>query len=177
MAANLSADWMTLEEVALLPERARLGIQLHREIDAFTDTHHAVGRIKGLLRPVQGKYSPVAADLIIDFLLAHHWYRYYEVSYADFCTATYGALLSAATVFPPRIQDRIERMCSYRWLNGVPDSRNWSKPLIAMDQRAKFTSQFFKAGKQLFSDFQQYDLACNEYFRDLVVTFPSEYHR
>jgi acyl carrier protein phosphodiesterase len=177
MAANLAADWMTLKEISQLPDVALLGVQLHKEIDAFTDAHPSVRRIKTLLRPIQGKYSPVAADLIIDFLLAHHWYRYYEISYADFCTSVYGALLSAAPTFPIHIQARIVRLCSYRWLNGVPDSINWIKPLSAMDQRAGFPSQFFRAGEQLLTDFDRYDTHFNEYMINLVSNFPTKHHR
>ena len=51
----------------------RLGIDLHRFIDAFADTHDLSIASRKLLYPKVGKYAPVALDLMGDFFLHRHW--------------------------------------------------------------------------------------------------------
>ena len=44
-------------------DELRLGIQMHRTIDAFSDHHPAVHRSKRILTPEYGRLSGVSADV------------------------------------------------------------------------------------------------------------------
>ena len=51
-----------------------LGVDLHRFIDHFTDEHPLVKHsVREHLRPLAGRYAPVAWDLLSDFFLQNHW--------------------------------------------------------------------------------------------------------
>ncbi len=50
-----------------------LGIELHREIDEFTDNHSVVLESKKRLRPKYRHYSPVIIDMFYDHVLAKNW--------------------------------------------------------------------------------------------------------
>lgn len=52
-----------------------LGIDLHRFIDHFTDSHPLTTALKKRLRPLAGRYSGVALDLCGDFFLHRHWHH------------------------------------------------------------------------------------------------------
>ncbi len=51
----------------------RLGIDLHRFIDDFTDQHPLTKAAKAHIRPFTGKYSAVALDLLGDYFLQRNW--------------------------------------------------------------------------------------------------------
>ena len=51
----------------------RLGIDLHRFIDDFTDQHPLTKSAKARIRPFTGKYSAVALDLLGDYFLQRNW--------------------------------------------------------------------------------------------------------
>ena len=59
----------------IFPELIR-GIQLHRHIDHFTDTHPIVERTKARLRPEFRKYAGVISDMFYDHFLAAEWTAY-----------------------------------------------------------------------------------------------------
>jgi acyl carrier protein phosphodiesterase len=56
-----------------LTERLRIGIQMHRTIDAFSDCHPAVHRSKRILAPAYGRLSGVIVDVFYDHALARRW--------------------------------------------------------------------------------------------------------
>jgi acyl carrier protein phosphodiesterase len=56
-----------------LTERLRIGIHMHRTIDAFSDCHPAVHRSKRILAPAYGRLSGVIVDVFCDHVLARRW--------------------------------------------------------------------------------------------------------
>lgn len=135
-------DWLDITALHQLPLSIQQGVELHRAIDTFTDRHPAVRQITSILRPTLKKYSPVGADLVLDFLLAHHWYRYHNCSFSDFCSDMYRTLMEASRFLPDPIDLRIRKMVKYQWLNKAPISSSWTPTLINMDKRARFPSKF-----------------------------------
>ena len=57
----------------------RLGIDLHRFIDDFTDEHPLTKVAKARIRPYTGKYSAVALDLLGDYFLQRNWERFRQL--------------------------------------------------------------------------------------------------
>jgi acyl carrier protein phosphodiesterase len=49
------------------------GIELHRSIDEFTDSHPVVTESKNRLRPTYRHYSGVIVDVFYDHFLAANW--------------------------------------------------------------------------------------------------------
>ncbi|MEQ8424061.1 MAG: DUF479 domain-containing protein, partial [Cyclobacteriaceae bacterium] len=50
-----------------------LGIELHRAIDEYTDSHDVVQKSKVRLRPKYRHYSGVIVDMFYDHFLAKNW--------------------------------------------------------------------------------------------------------
>jgi len=174
--ANMATDWMDISATDTFPMRIQEGMRLHRAIDAFTDQHPAVREMNALIRPILRKYSPVGSDLIIDFLLAHHWYRFHNCSYSAFCSDMYSQLLACSSAFSPLIAERIQKMVEYRWLHTQRNSTSWTRTLVNMDKRAKFPSNFIALQYELLNHFGQYRTLFEELYVDAMHAFPSEYH-
>lgn len=174
---NLVADWIDVAALPQLSSEILRGIKLHRAIDHFTDHHPAVREMNTILRPTLRKYSPVGSDLIIDFLIAHHWYLFHNCSYSSFCADMYIQIHATKSEFPPIISDRLNRMLSHRWLDRKQDSQSWKYTLLNMDKRARFPSNFIAIQKLLLEEFALFNSLFFSVYSEAAQLFPSEYHR
>ncbi len=174
--ANLVADWIDILDYSSLSKEIQIGIELHRAIDSFTDHHPAVREMNRLLRPLLHKYSPVGSDLIIDFLIAHHWYRFHNCSYTAFCSDMYIQMEISKIYFPDLIATRISKMVGYRWLDNKQDSKSWQYTLLNMDKRARFPSNFVGVQHLLLDKFAVFRSLFESFYLEASEKFPSEYH-
>lgn len=70
MAGNFLGDFCTSKQIERFTPKMQTGVELHREIDNYTDASPEFKKVLELLRPTQGKYSPVVADILFDHFLA-----------------------------------------------------------------------------------------------------------
>jgi acyl carrier protein phosphodiesterase len=97
MVGNFMGDFVkgrsALEQFE--PEIIR-GIELHRAIDEFTDSHAVVSASKDRLRPKYRHYSGVIVDVFYDHFLARNWSDYHDELLPDFADRAYGVIQSFA---------------------------------------------------------------------------------
>lgn len=124
MVGNLVADLIKKKESILLDSKVQLGVLLHYEIDTYTDAHPLVAQATRLLHPTQGKYSPVATDLIWDLCLASHWETYSDNEMSQFIQDVYTQLEKASEDFEPRLQEKVAYLIGRDFLTmySAPDS-------------------------------------------------------
>ena len=65
------------------------GIQMHRQIDSFADSHPLFRRGTKRLHKNYGKFAPIIMDIYYDHILACHWGRYASDSLPDFAQSQY----------------------------------------------------------------------------------------
>ena len=75
-----------------LTDRLRLGIQMHRTIDAFSDRHPAVHRSKRILSAQYGRLSGVIVDVFYDHVLARRWTEHHPRPLEDYTQEIYRTL-------------------------------------------------------------------------------------
>src|SRR5688572_11354829 len=85
------------------PEIIR-GIEFHRNIDAFTDTHQVVAQSKNRLRPKYRHYSGVIIDVFYDHFLAKNWNLYHEDSLPNFANHVYRVIESYDPILPQKVK-------------------------------------------------------------------------
>ncbi len=168
MAGNFLTDFLNLHEVQQLPEALQPGVKLHREIDDFTDNHPIVKELNAELRTSQGKYAPVALDIVFDYLLYHNWDRYSEVEYEAFCQVVYITIHRFLQYVPEKECKHIQRMIDSRWLSVYCSISGLNKIMEGMDRRTRFPSQFKKAIQEVEGNFSYYDNQFNLFFPDIV---------
>src|SRR3954470_8758842 len=76
------------------------GIELHRAIDEFTDTHSVVTQSKNRLRPKYRHYSGVIVDVFYDHFLAKYWSQYHHDPLEDFADHIYKTMETFYPVVP-----------------------------------------------------------------------------
>lgn len=92
------------------------GIKLHRQIDAFTDTHRIYRESKRRLYSGQGRFSGIIVDICYDHFLANHWPKFSECQLSDFVADIYGLLESHQQILPTRLQQVLPKMVAEDWL-------------------------------------------------------------
>jgi len=76
LIGNLIGDFVKGKQMDAYSEQLKNGIQLHREIDHYTDHHNVTLKSKKRLRSQFRHYSGVIVDMFYDHFLAFHWNKY-----------------------------------------------------------------------------------------------------
>src|SRR5688572_23493915 len=84
MIGNFMADFVKGKPSPSIHPQIVKGIELHRQIDTYTDTHPIVKASKVRLQPTYRKYAGVIVDMYYDHFLAIHWQKYSSVSLHEF---------------------------------------------------------------------------------------------
>lgn len=82
----------------------RLGIRLHRHIDATTDALPAVSGLLRQLQPPFRRYGGIIIDLAFDHELARRWDEYSDVSLGEFDLGVREMLAVNDAVLPERLR-------------------------------------------------------------------------
>jgi acyl carrier protein phosphodiesterase len=153
------------------PERIRMGIELHRSIDAFTDAHPAIARAKVWFRPDYGLYAGALMDSLFDHFLAGDA-RYFrtEQDLLQFSLYTYQQLESRKEFFPAVFAQYFPYMKEHNWLYGYRTLRGMEKALGGLHRRAQYMPPPEKAYQIFVTHY--YSLAqCYFEFIDDMVRF------
>ncbi len=138
LMGNIWGDIIKPRDYGLLPAKMLQGIEHHKRIDAFTDQHDGVGEIISLIRPYQGKYTPVVADVLMDFILSKFWHVYHEQELVEYCHKVYQIVRNYLEFVPERLHPRILRMLEHRWLESCASRERMDITLTMLSRRASF---------------------------------------
>ncbi|MEK6478458.1 ACP phosphodiesterase [Catalinimonas sp. 4WD22] len=148
------------------PEIAR-GIQLHREIDSFTDQHPCHLQSKHRLGDKYGHYAGVAIDMFYDHLLATQWAQYADIPLSDFSTFIYQVLEKHRQILTPSAERVLTYMVKHDWLLSYQDMEGISRALTGISQRTQFQSNLENAALDLEENFALFKNDFSYFFPDL----------
>lgn len=131
---NLLADPLKGKPWQGASESIAAGMQMHRAIDRFTDTHSIFVCSKRRLGD-RGYLKGVVIDLLYDHYLARNWQLYAADPLADFLECFHTSALQTSTVFPDRPKYIINRLASSNMLAGYADFTGFINALHRIDQR------------------------------------------
>jgi acyl carrier protein phosphodiesterase len=95
-------------------------IQLHRSIDAFTDSHPLVKDAIARFPAQRRRYAGIILDVFFDHCLARDWQRYADMPLEAFTRRVYG-VLAAEPQLPERLALIAPRMAAQDWLSSYRD--------------------------------------------------------
>ncbi|MBF9003063.1 MULTISPECIES: acyl carrier protein phosphodiesterase [Vibrio] len=84
LLGNLLGDFVKGNVQHQYSESIVLGIQLHRRVDAYTDSHHLCRHAKQLFPAHLRRFAPIALDMFWDHCLASGWEHYHALSLHSF---------------------------------------------------------------------------------------------
>jgi len=169
LAGNFMADFMLNNEKKALHPNIMNGLNLHRSIDNFTDQHINVKNAIVLLRPRQGKYSPVVVDILFDYFLTINWHKYSAENLEKFTARVYEMLTLHHEVYPQRLKDLLPRMIADDFLMSCKNEDRLIKTFERIKKRAKFDNNFDRAHLDLAEFHDILDDQFNEFFPEIVL--------
>jgi acyl carrier protein phosphodiesterase len=143
------------------------GIELHRGIDHFTDSHNVVQQSKNRLRLKYNHYSGVIVDMFYDHLLAANWNNYYPDSLSTFASNAYKIIQNHHSVLPEKAQQVLPYIIQGNWLVGYSAVEGIHRALSGMARRSKHESKMEQASEDLKLYYEDFNREFKEFFPDL----------
>jgi acyl carrier protein phosphodiesterase len=168
LCGNFLGDFIRNKDLHLLTPEIRKGVELHRRIDSFTDTHPAVKRCTKILHPTQGKYAPVIVDVYFDYVLYKNWGIYSDVPFEEFEIEVYSTLMEHVDDFPERLKKMTHDMVSGHFLRSYTSLEGLDYTFSRMKKRFKFQSNIDKAVEDLKINYMMIEIYFNEFFPDMI---------
>ena len=172
LTGNLIADHvkgrLALEK---FPPGIRKGIELHRKIDSFADTHPATQRAKIWFREDYGLYAGAIMDTLYDHFLANDPKLILsDAALLEFSEDVYAKVAIHEAYFPEAFAKYFPHMRQHNWLYGYKTLLGMQRSLQGLSRRAAYMPPVDKAYLTFIAHY--YELAqCYYEFIDGIITF------
>jgi len=113
---NLLPDLLPATGLRELPVAFMPGVECHRRIDVFTDTHPIVRRSIARLAPPHRRFGGILMDLFYDHFLAVGWQSYSVQPLEQFTQSVYASFETLRHELPVEVARLFQRMQSEDWL-------------------------------------------------------------
>ena len=172
LVGNFIADFVRGKELENYPKKVQLGIQLHRAIDTYTDSHPLVKQVQSLLIPRFGHYSRVISDVFFDYFLAKNWKNYSDTPLEKFSLDSYRTLSSFPYELPESFRRMFHWMQLQNWLYSYREPAGIQAALDGLSRRARFDSKMNESTQVLWEKEEEIEAIFFAFFEDLE-TFAS----
>ncbi len=174
MVGNFMADFCRNKDLEKLSPELMEGINLHKAIDSFTDSHPMWLRSTERFYKRHGKYASVLTDMIYDVFLIRNWARYSGEELGAFTANIYTILPKYKTSMPSKLLSKIDRMIADDFLMKYTTRQGLQESLNYMDRRTKFPSRFTDALLDLDEYEEQLNDEFNAFFPELIAMVDSK---
>lgn len=138
LLGNMVSDFVKGSRQFNFPEAIRMGIALHRRIDAYTDAHPATSIAKDILKPAAHRYAGPFVDVIYDHFLATDDAVFSDASLLEFSVDTYAALEQQRQWFPQSFTFVFDRMKQDNWLYNYSTAYGTQRSFQGLYRRSKY---------------------------------------
>lgn len=163
LIGNLISDFVKGKRKFGYPALVQQGMQLHRDIDAFTDSHPATAQAKEIFKPHYRLYSGPVVDILYDYFLANDETIFTSSSLASFTADVYIKLEEYKALLPPSFLSLLPYMVSQNWLFNYRTKEGMERSLAGMVRRAAYLTESTTAF-QLFNQYEKELAACYHAF-------------
>jgi acyl carrier protein phosphodiesterase len=140
LVGNMISDYVKGKKQFDYPLPIQAGIQLHRAIDEFTDTHEATQEIKKLFKPAYRLYA--GAFAVYDHFLANDENEFSSAeSLQTFTKGTYNLLQNNTAHFPEKFAKSFPYMQAQDWLYHYRYDDGMQKSFGGLARRAKYIAE------------------------------------
>ena len=134
MLGSLYGDFVKGSLQGRWPARIEAGIRLHRQIDAYTDSHPLVLQAKARFPTERRRYAGILLDLFFDHCLAANWADYSSEPLDRFTRRAYRALTEEPQL-PGKLAVIAPHMAAHDWLGSYREFDVLERVLANMSRR------------------------------------------
>ena len=142
LIGNMISDFVKGKNQYCYSPSIQKGIQLHRAIDQFTDTHAYIKGMKKLFIPFYGLYAGVFTDVVCDYFLANDKKEFASAeNLHSFTLHTYQQIENEPEILPQSFQTVFSNMKHYNWLYNYQFEWAIQKSFLGIAARAKYLTE------------------------------------
>ena len=145
LTGNMISDFVKGKKKFDYPSEVQQGIELHRAIDQYTDTHIATREAKQVFRTHYRLYSGAFIDVVYDHFLANDETEFTEESLFAFSRDTYAALDRQEAWMPDRFAHMYPFMKQQNWLFNYRTRWGIKKSMGGLVKRAAYLEDYHTA--------------------------------
>jgi acyl carrier protein phosphodiesterase len=169
IVGNLLGDFvrgrLDHERNAIYEDDVKKGIDLHRKIDSFTDSHPIVKACHEAMPPTFGHIKGVVSDMYFDYFLAKNFAEYSLQPLQNFTANVYQVLERNRNGIPIAAMSMVESMIKYDWLTNYQYPEGMRRSFAGMAKKYKILKGIELADEELFKNEYMYE----DYFRRFFV--------
>ncbi|MDZ4716099.1 MAG: ACP phosphodiesterase [Cytophagales bacterium] len=143
------------------------GIELHWEIDRFTDRHPTVKESKSRLWPKYRHYSSVIVDVYYDHFLASLWKNFSEEPLEAFASGAYQVVADRDDILPERVKHMLPYMMHGNWLLNYARVEGIHRALSGMSRRTTFESKMEESVVDLKAHYSEFESEFKSFIPEL----------
>ena len=140
LLGNFLGDHVSNKTLHLYDHSIKKGIELHRQIDLFTDSHPISRELRAMLFDQYRHRSRVILDLFYDHFLAADFCDFQSVSLLDYVIKVSDILQKQLHLMPESAKDYFMAMRKYGWLEGYTSIDGIRLVLNQMSRRKNMDS-------------------------------------
>ena len=99
-----------------LSEAFKVGVNLHRKVDVFTDAHRVVEKSRNRISKERRRFAGIIVDLAYDHFLAINWEKYASCSLKKLTESFYRELQENQSILPLASQNIVPHLIEGNWL-------------------------------------------------------------
>jgi len=150
------------------PPKITRGIELHRKIDAYTDSHPTTRASRNLYSPARRRFAGIIVDLCYDHLLFRHWSKFSDVQLDRFISHVYDILMTHSAMLPARLEAMVPVMIREDWLGSYRDLTGVEKALNRLSKRVTDGDRMLGAIEETNLHYRRLEANFLIFFPDLI---------
>ena len=151
------------------PPKITRGIELHRKIDAYTDSHPMTRASRQLYSRTRRRFAGIIVDLCYDHFLYRHWSEFSDVIIDQFISRVYEILMTHRASLPARLEAMVPVMIREDWLGSYRD-------LIGVEKALRRLSVRVTKGDRLLGAIEEIKLHYRRLEANFLIFFPDLIH-
>lgn len=167
LVGNMVSDFVKGKARFGFSGKIQKGIELHRAIDAFTDSHPATHKAKEFFRPAYRLYSAPIIDVIFDHYLANDAKEFTDASLMQFSLNTYNILEDHASELPQNFLVAFTYMKTHNWLYHYKYEEGIRSSLKGLVRRSAFLTESNTAYNLFLENYVQLGECFQAFFGDV----------
>lgn len=146
----------------------KIGVQLHRNIDVFTDSHPIIKESKSFFHANFDRYAPIIIDVLFDHYLLINWVKYSAEENQSFRKRIYEAFTNHYTILPPKMQLLIESMITHDWLKNYKEIWGLERALMNISNRLSHKVDLTKAIPVFLANYEAIGKHFEDFFPQMI---------
>lgn len=165
---NLLGDFAKGVERKNLPPSIKAGLDNHRAVDRFTDSHQAIRNLKQLFQPERRRFAGIALDVYFDHLLMKNWSSYYSRPLHEVIDTFYYRMTEGRPIMPSsNMRNTTSRMVNYDWFGSYREVDSIAHALDRIAGRIRYENRFDNAIEDIIANQQEIEAAFKDFFPEL----------